>query len=499
MALATLGRAACIAKYSAALSAVLLAAGCATVNKPMNAFSADTVNAANAVAGVAPLEEGDGTYVGLAFSGGGTRAAAFAHGMLLELSQTTLPGENGANALSSLRFVSGVSGGSVTAAWYGLKGEAGLMDFRDRFLIRDAEAYMRKSTLNPVNIARVFTGGVNGQDGFTRWLDQNLFGGARFADMRRDPRLTVWINASDIYNQTPFIFDRETFRALCSDLDSLPVAEAVAASAAVPVIFAPVVLEAYGPRCDFEEPAWMTTAAFNPEATASLRAYARALRSYRDPEKLKYVKLLDGGLTDNFGVTSLAIARAASQTGYGPLSAEEAVRMKRLLFLVGNAGRQLEGDWGRKLSGPGGASFVMAIADTATAAATRHGYDAFRTGVARWHEDLVAYRCSLSPAEVRRLRGTTNGWDCKDLKLFVGEIRFDQLDEAMQAKLNKVATRLVLPTGDVDLTIEAGREALRRSPEFNGFLRSLEGFSTEGKTLLSAAPAGATLIQPTIE
>ena len=39
-----------------------------------------------------------------------------------------------------------------------------------------------------------------------------------------------------------------------------------------------------------------------------------------------------------------------------------------------------------------------------------------------WHADLIDYRCSLSRTEVRRLRGSLAGWDCRDLKLFVGEV-----------------------------------------------------------------------------
>ena len=84
---------------------------------------------------------GDDVLVGLAFSGGGTRAAAFAHGVLQEIDQTTVRTRTGTHSLlDSVGFVSGVSGGSVTAAYYGLKKRAALADFREKFLIRNAEA-----------------------------------------------------------------------------------------------------------------------------------------------------------------------------------------------------------------------------------------------------------------------------------------------------------------------------------------------------------------------
>jgi hypothetical protein len=84
----------------------------------------------------------DDNVVGLSFSGGGTRAAAFSFGVLTEMEQTRLHGGR-ASMLDHLDFISGVSGGSVTAAYYGLRKRAGLADFRERFLLRNAEEGLR--------------------------------------------------------------------------------------------------------------------------------------------------------------------------------------------------------------------------------------------------------------------------------------------------------------------------------------------------------------------
>jgi NTE family protein len=86
-------------------------------------------------------------------------------------------------------------------------------------------------------------GGINDSTQFPRWLDDNLFHGATLGEFRETRRPRIWINASDIYNRTPFVFGATAFRAICSYLDSYPVANAVAASAAGPVIFAPVVIK----------------------------------------------------------------------------------------------------------------------------------------------------------------------------------------------------------------------------------------------------------------
>jgi predicted acylesterase/phospholipase RssA len=236
------------------LLAVLGAAtGCSqTLNEPLNPsvaavaeFSPDYI----------PEAEDGSTVIGLAFSGGGTRAAAFAYGILRELDETPVPG--GRSLAESIRMISGVSGGAVTAAYFGLKGTPGFRDLRERFLIRDVEASMHTSAYWPPNLFRLLAGGVNDRSTFANWLDENLFDGARYASLKHPGAPILWINASDIYNETPFLFTYDTFASLCSDLNQVPISEAVAGSAAFPIVFAPVVIKTYGPHCGYKRPDWL--------------------------------------------------------------------------------------------------------------------------------------------------------------------------------------------------------------------------------------------------
>ena len=208
----------------------LAVAGCASVyNLPSNQ-PLGTAQPANIGVGTEPAFDGD-VVLALSFSGGGTRAAAFSFGVLNELERVRFGKET---LLDRVDFVSGVSGGSVTAAYYGLKRRNALADFRERFLLRNAEEGLR-TELSLGNLGRALGGGVNDSQ-FSRWLDHNVFEGTTFSAFRGD-RPTVWINASDIYNRVPFIFGKDTFDALCSDISSYRIADAVAASAAVPVAF----------------------------------------------------------------------------------------------------------------------------------------------------------------------------------------------------------------------------------------------------------------------
>lgn len=468
-----------------------LLASCAAWNKPLN----EPLDGENlALVEVTPESIGAGElYVGLAFSGGGMRASAFAYGMLEELrAQSALTGTPD-GLLDNVRLVSGVSGGSVTAAQFGLYGPRGIDGYRENYLITNAEKYMANSALNPVTLVKGLSGGANGRKTFARYLDEVLFKGATFGDLRARSKIKTWINATDMANNTPFLFSPETFDALCSDLSRLPISEAVAASAAFPLVFTPVVLQAHQGKCNYMEPDWLTAARNNPEATAAMKAQGRALESYSNAEQVKFVKLLDGGITDNFGTTGLAVERARAQAAYAPMTPEEAVRMKRMLFLVANAGVEADYGWTQKIAGPSGVGLGMSIATASMSAATRSGYDAMRGELRQWEAELIEWRCSLASSEVRRLRGSLDGWDCTDLKMFIGQASFEGVSPEMRAKLNKVPTRLRLKTDEVDLVIEAGRLATRASPEFNGFLASLEGNDVDARIQKGIAAGGRRL------
>ena len=447
-------------------------ASCATVgNLPINVPLTD--GSGHVASDGRPSEASeDDMLVGLAFSGGGTRAAAFSFGVLQGFARTSVRDHGRAAPLiERVDFVSGVSGGSVTAAYFGLKRSGALADFRERFLTRNAEEALN-TNVNLANLGRGFAGGVNQEVPFRNWLDANLFEGATFGQLLTERRPRVWINATDIYNRTPFVFGKTAFGAICSNLADYPVAAAVAASAAVPLAFAPVVLEAYPTRCNSPLPGWITRAAGNPNASPLLHAFAKGVRGYRDGS-MKYIKLLDGGLADNYGLSGFTIARESAEAPYDPMSRAEAMRLRRILFLVVDSGRGPQGDWAGKLDGPSGTELVDAVTSAALDASVRASYAAFESGMSSWRDGLVRWRCSLPAAEVAGLRRSDPGWNCRDIKVFVGRLAFDQLDAPRAARLNAVPTRFQLPAETVDELIAAGADALAGSPTFLAFKQSL--------------------------
>jgi predicted acylesterase/phospholipase RssA len=451
-------------------AAALLVAACASVaNLPINVPTADQHGG---LAGPQPglpqqTATTDDLLVGLAFSGGGTRAAAFSFGVLQGLAAASLPRGSGSLA-DRIDFISGVSGGSVTAAYYGLKKRAALADFRERFLLKDAEAELR-TDFSLTNLSRAIGGGVNEDTRFRSWLDANLFEGATFAALRADRRPRIWINATDIYNRTPFVFGATAFSVICSDLSQYPISGAVAASAAVPVAFAPVVIETFPEHCHAPLPNWIQRALKNRDAPPILRAFAEGIQRYRNGS-IKYIKLLDGGLVDNFGLSGFTVARESAETPYGPLTPTQAVKLRRVLFLVVDAGLGPRGSWVRTIEGPSGADLVNAITDAAMDPSKRASYTAFDRTMQDWRTALVHWRCS---AEGQRVRAKSGGPACSDLHFYIGRLSFEQFGDARATELNSIPTAFKLPPESVDALIQAGRDALRTSDTYRKFVGSL--------------------------
>jgi NTE family protein len=440
---------------------LVLQAGCSTFNVPLNAPVGD---GSKPMAQLTTPDVGGDTAIALAFSGGGTRAAAFSYGVLRGLDRLTT--KDGKSYLDRVVFISGVSGGSVPAAYFGLKGRAALADFRERFLIRNAEEDL-STDVNLRNIAQGLSGGVNDATRFSGWLDRNLFDNAALGDLFQQGKPIIWINASDLFNRTPFLFSPLTFAALCSDIRKYPLSEAVAASAAVPVVFVPIVLESFPAACATPLPPWVGRVMADRNAGAQVRAFAEALTRYRDSQQIKYLKLADGGITDNFGLSGLVIARAAAEKPYMPLTPDKAVRLRRFIFVVVNAGQAPRGNWARTVEGPAGAELLNAVTDTAMNSAVRSGFDAFRLSIREWEEAIRKWRCRLPAAEARRL-GAPSDWRCSNIRFEIAEVGFDFFDAQLAAKLSSIPTRFKLATEDVDLLIQSGGDAILNHPNFKG-------------------------------
>src|SRR2546426_385967 len=322
----------------------------------------------------------------LSLSGGGLRAAAFAHGVLTALESVKTAG---GDLLDDVALISSVSGSSLTAAYYGVYGREGLARFRSEGLLPRFESGMRLS----------------------------------------------------LYS----------------------VADAVAASMAVPVLFAPVVVRTFPESCE-PLPAEIAAIRPRPEASRVLNSIAKAVTAYRDPVRIGFIKLADGGLTDNFAVSTLVIPRLALGTPYAPMTERDAVKIRRLLLIVADASQGPNGDWTLHEAGPSGVDLARSATDAAVDSAARYAADALGRMIQEWQDSVIAYRCGLKPADVIRLGGPAQ-WNCSDVKFSLAYLSVDEFESPMRERIEAVPTRLTLEADQVDVAIEGARQgtlALRR-------------------------------------
>jgi NTE family protein len=144
----------------------------------------------------------DELFVCLSFSGGGTRAAAFAHGALLHLSKADIG--RGRTLLDEVDCIAGISGGAFTAAYYGLFGKAGLETFYDRFLKRNIHVELGWRVVNPLNLARLASPYFSRIDLAAELYDETVFDKRTFKDLPTRP--FIILHATSMANGAPFEF-----------------------------------------------------------------------------------------------------------------------------------------------------------------------------------------------------------------------------------------------------------------------------------------------------
>jgi NTE family protein len=106
--------------------------------------------------GTPEFRDANRLFVCLAFSGGGTRAAALAYGAMVALRQTRIDWPHpGSTLLDEVDCISSVSGGSFTAAYYGLFRDDLFTRFAERFLYRNFQGGLALKALSPWNWPRL--------------------------------------------------------------------------------------------------------------------------------------------------------------------------------------------------------------------------------------------------------------------------------------------------------------------------------------------------------
>jgi NTE family protein len=264
---------------------------------------------------------------------------------LLEMTASVPDGKAPTTMLDQVSLITAVSGGSFTAAYYGLHGEGIFRDFRERFLLRDVQGDLTGKFLNPFNWPRIWSPMFGRSDLAQEYYDEILFSGAKLTALTQPRKPLIIIQATDVVDGIVFPFVPETFDWICSDLRQFPVSRAVAASSAFPGILSPVVLKNYAGTCNTPIPAWVSDALTAPDPASRVYHMAVRANAFLDPNKKPYVYLADGGISDNLGLRMI-IDGVASRGGLRDiLGASELQKLRRIAFIVVDAETQDRPAW----------------------------------------------------------------------------------------------------------------------------------------------------------
>lgn len=427
----------------------------------------------------------DRLFLILSFSGGGTRAAALAFGVLEALRDTMVDWQGRRiRLLDEVDVISSVSGGSFTAAYYALRAEETFKEFPGRFLYRRVQTELLHSALTPSNWSILAHAAYGRSDVAAEFYDREVFGGAKYADLIAAKRRPfVILNATDMTAGTQFQFVQDQFDLLCSDLAGVPIGRAAASSSAFPGLLTPLTFTNYAGTCGYQPPSWVARAAEDHSRRINPRRTARALYwqslAAHDPQKgpaRPFLHLVDGGVSDNIGLRGPIDAIASTDPSWSVLRRINLQRVEKLVVIAVNAATGPKTGRDAKPDVPG---LVDVVTTAATVPLDNYSFDTIeQLQLAARDSDrdarLVADCNRLSAARGEQCALRLPG--AAPVAFYPIQVAFEYLAVPEERDwFRALPTSFELPEDTVDRLREVGRRLLREDPEFRRLLGDLGG------------------------
>jgi NTE family protein len=458
------------------LTWLLLLGGCATrqVNPPIAKYSPGSLHQIQR-----QWHRGDQQdLVVLAFSGGGTRAAAFSYGVLETLRRMEVVTKTGRKTrlLDEVDVITGVSGGSFTALAYGLYGEKLFDEYEARFLKRNVQGELTTRVLNPLNWGALSSTGWGRSELAAQLYDEILFNGATFADLYRAGGPMVAVSATELATGSRIVFIPQNFDVMCADLGPIKLSRAAAASSAVPVVLSPITINNYGGSCAYQQPPWLRAFADLAEPP---RPAARALNRLQELRELDngvqdpYFHLMDGGVSDNLGLRGVldvletyeALHEAGQRT---PLD-----DTRRIIIFVVNSLSIPSTKWNMSEDPPGTVDVLIKSAGVPIDRYSAEMVEQLKDIDARWNT-LRQIRESGAFAKDKDL-AMTQIVNAPNVDIYVIDVSFKALkDKSERDYLNQLPTSFALPDEAVDRLRAAARKLILNSPDLQQALKDEE-------------------------
>lgn len=429
----------------------------------------------------------------LAFSGGGTRAAAFSYGVLEFLRNTKVVAPNGneSRMLDYVGVITGVSGGSFTALAYGLYGDKLFDDYEQRFLKRDVQGEITSRTLNPTYWPSLWSSGWGRSELAADLYDEILFNGATFGDLDRGKGPFIIASATDISTGARLPFTQTTFDVLCSDLNGIRLSRAAAASSAVPVVLSPITLNNYGGTCDYTAPAWLkpfVDSVDPPRPAARATRHLKEEAEFGDSVNRPYLHFVDGGVSDNLGMRSVLDSLEIMEALQSIDQPTPLDHIRRIIVFVVNSLSTPKTGWDKSESPPGTLQILVKAAGVPIDHYSYEATELLRDKQAHWQSmrrirESHAFAANKDTAVTKALR-------TPDTTIYAIDVSFAQLtNKAELDYLNEQPTSFSLSAEAVDRLRAAAGTIIMASPEFRRLLQDVGGRILADPTHSGAAPA----------
>jgi NTE family protein len=463
-------------KWTLVGAAALLLCGCATVvpaPQPAAALQAVDSHYGYRFSNLRPGPDNtDDLFLVVAFSGGGTRSAALAYGVMEKLRDTPIQwGGKPRRLLDEIDIINSVSGGSYAAAYYGLHGDDFFSQFPDQFLNADFQTELWDHFVSINGMSQVLGWSNNDRvDVLSAIIERRLFTNKTFADLQaRQQRPLIVMHATDLNRGADFQFTQDQFDPLCTDLSTLPISRAVAASSAVPILFGPVTLKNHGGQCGYRQPSWIQPASNGPQDQSwSLRAqrHASDFDSYLDSSEANgrpWIHLIDGGVSDNLGLRG-PLESSLARGGFAPLLQRMGVHgVRKVVFLVVSAEVVPESGLDRSGEPPSIRAMASTVLDALMNNISFETKAWLRSSFHQWQQEA---RESATHAD-----SPYSG--VPDFYLVEASLR-DLADPLERKKMMAVPTTFKLSPEQVQSLVSAGRSLLEQSPEFQRLVKDLQ-------------------------
>lgn len=377
--------------------------------------------------------------------------------------------------MSNVDVVVGVSGGSVLAAYFALKGEETIPLFYKRFLHQNFQRQVVKQAFSMSNLPRLASPEYGRGDLLQEQFENYLFGKTTFRDLEKNAKGPfAIISATDMGIGERFNFTQEYFDPMCIDLGDLRLARAVAASSSVPMVFAPITLNNNGGHCQYTPPLQLVSDSESGKKQLQTRKeFFERFQKYSDSKNRPYIHLIDGGLTDNLGMRSLLDMTEM----YPEKLLTHKIKQNKIRHIVVinvNAQNEVSSDLDKSAAVPGFRDVVSAIVNIPIDQHSQESLRRFRAFVDQWNKDKQNEDIYFSFVSL----------NLKDLP-----------PSQLRDKVLNIPTSFYLPPEDVDNLRTAAAELMKQSLDYRNLLAEFAAHPNPD-TIFAAPPPDAQEFKP---